>query len=156
VTGTLTFGIGTRQNNGLGGATLVFPTTDGTVTTLFRGQPYASSSIDSGSNAIFFLDPGASGIPACKVNTDFYCPTPSVSLSASLVGAAGPPGDVSFSVANADSLFARDDNAFDDLAGPNAFLVGFIWGLPFFFDRTVFTAFEHSAQGPYWAYSARR
>jgi hypothetical protein len=156
VTGALTFGIGTQANNGLGGAAVVEPQADGTVTTLFRGQPYPSSSIDSGSNAYFFLDPKASGIAACQVNTDFYCPTPSIDLSALLVGTAGTPQGVSFSVANADTLFGADDNAFDDLAGPNTPLVGFLWGLPFFFDRTVFTGFESpDGKGAFWAYSAR-
>jgi hypothetical protein len=157
VAGTLTFGIGTRSNNALGGATVVQPANDGTIATAFGGQSYPSSSIDSGSNAIFFLDPGASGIGACKVNSDFYCPMPSVALTASLVGSTGASQMVSFAVANADSLLARDDYAFDDLAGPNAPLVGFLWGLPFFFDRTIFTAFERSSDGTgaYWAYTPR-
>ena len=66
-------------------------------------------------------------------------------------------GTVSFSVANADSLFNNNPNAnvFGQLGGPNS-IAGFDWGLPFFYGRNVYTAIQgKSAPGgtaPYWAY----
>jgi hypothetical protein len=62
----------------------------------------------------------------------------------------------SFSVANATTLYASGDAAFDDLA-ITAFAPGYFdWGLPFFFGRTVFTAMSAAMTpaglGPYFAY----
>ncbi len=156
VAGTLTLGIGTQANNALGSTTILVPDQVGNMTTVFQGQSYGSSTIDSGTNAVFFSSPAMSGLPTCKVNKDFYCPSATVDLSGSLVGADGASAGITFSVANADSLLAGDNYGFDDLAGPNAPSPGFLWGLPFFFHRTVVTAFDGratpSGAGPYWAY----
>jgi hypothetical protein len=71
-------------------------------------------------------------------------------------GANAANGKVTFSVANADSLFNDNPTAFvfENLAGPNS--QGFDWGLPFFYGRNVFTAMEGKTtpggMGPYWAY----
>jgi hypothetical protein len=65
---------------------------------------------------------------------------------------------VSFSVANADQLFAANPsfNAFSNLAVPSGDTTTFAWGLPFFFGRTVFTAIEGRSTpggtGPYFAF----
>jgi hypothetical protein len=154
--GTLTFGIGTQANNTLGGAPVLVPDATGSLTTVFNGRSYGSSAIDSGSNAVFFLSSSKSGLPICQQNTQFYCPPTTQSISASLAGVTGASAAVSFDVANADSLFAVADlNAFADLAGPNAPVDGFLWGLSFFFNRKVATAIEGqttpSGTGPYWA-----
>jgi hypothetical protein len=65
---------------------------------------------------------------------------------------------VSFSVANADQLFAANPsfNAFNNLAVPSGDTTTFAWGLPFFFGRNVYTAIEGRSTpggaGPYFAF----
>ncbi len=58
VTGSLVYGIGTQSNNGLGSAKVLAVDASGNITTIFGGQSYPSSFIDSGSNGIYFLDAG--------------------------------------------------------------------------------------------------
>ena len=125
----------------------------GNITTVFSGQSYAASFIDSGSNGIYFLDTTSTGIPLCPDSSDFYCPASTQSLSATNVGVNGVSVPALFSVGNADALNSRFF-AFSEIAGPNP--GGFDFGLGFFFGRTVFTAIEGQATpggaGPYFAY----
>jgi hypothetical protein len=152
--GSLVFGIGTQANNGLGRAK-VFTTNDvGDFTTVYGGNFYPSS-IDSGSNGIFFLSSAATGIAECPPeDLGFYCPSKTLQLEAENGGQNGTAGSVSFSIANAQQLFSTGNTAFSDLGGsnPNAF----DWGLPFFFGRNVFVAIDGeetpAGPGPYWAY----
>src|SRR5262245_36031329 len=73
--GTLTFGVGTQSNNALGSAKIFTLDNRTNFTTVFNGQSYSSSFIDSGSNGIFFLDSAGSGLPACTNRTGFSTPT---------------------------------------------------------------------------------
>jgi hypothetical protein len=155
VNGSLIFGIGTQSNNALGSATVYRMNNSAEVTTTFKGQAYTKSFLDSGSNALFFLDSATTGIPACTKATGFYCPSSTENLSATITGANNASASVGFSVANAESLFANPgDSVFNDLAGPSS--GNFDWGLPFFFGRNVFTAIDGastpSGPGPYWAF----
>jgi hypothetical protein len=156
VTGTLTFGIGTQANNGLGAAKLLVPDANGYLTTAFGGKSYGSTTIDTGANAFFFTAANAAAFPACQNNKGFYCPASTLALSASIAGAGGGSATVAFNVANADSLFTVAHSAYPDVAGSAALGDAFSWGLPFFFGRTVFTAFQGrttpGGTGPYWAY----
>lgn len=152
--GSLIFGIGTRSNNGLGSATVYTINSLGEFTTVYAGVSY-DSLLDTGSNALFFLTPGVTGIPECSgANSGFYCPTSTMSLSAQNVGANGASGTVTFNVANADSLFSTSNFAFNDLGGTSSDF--FDWGVPFFFGRQVFVAIEGQetpgGPGPYFAY----
>jgi len=157
ITGSLIFGIGTQSNNGLGSATIytIDPST-GNFTTAYQGVSYSDSSfLDSGSNALYFLDTAITGIPTCTDLTFWYCPSTALNLSAVNTGTNGATGTVNFSVGNADLLAASGNNAaVNNLAGPNG--PSFDWGLPFFFGRTVFTAIEGKSTpggtGPYWAF----
>jgi hypothetical protein len=155
VSGSLVFGIGTQANNGLGGATMFTVDGQGTFTTIYNGTSYSGSFLDTGSNAIYFLDSATTGLMACTANTGFYCPASPQALSATQRGVSGTTGSVAFGVANADTLLANTlFNAFSMLAGTNP--GSFDWGLPFFFGRNVFTAIESqntpAGFGPYWAY----
>jgi hypothetical protein len=159
-TGTLVFGIGTQANNGLGGAT-VLPIDDNTLTftTVYAGQEYPMSLIDSGSNGLYFLDSSTTNLPLCPGSQydDYYCPAASVSLSATNLAVNGASSTVNFTVANATALFQNQyAYAFDDVAGPSSGGNYFDWGLSFFYGRKVFTAIEGAdAPGgptPYFAY----
>lgn len=153
VSGSMVFGIGTQSNNGLGSA-IVFPLdSSGEFNTTYKGQSYAAF-VDSGSNAIFFLNQTTTGMPVCSDNSGFYCPGSQMSESATTTS-GGTSSKVSFSVVSADSLFANRVNyVFSTLAGPNPGI--FDWGLPFFYGRNVYTAIEArstpAGAGPFWAY----
>jgi hypothetical protein len=157
VAGSLIFGIGTQANNGLNSATVytIDPST-GNFTTIYAGVTYTNDAfLDSGSNAIYFLDSGVTGIPTCNDYTFWYCPASTENLTASNRGANGTTGSVDFVVGNADTLLASGLNAaVNGLAGPNPGM--FDWGLPFFFGRNVYTAIDGqttpAGDGPYWAY----
>jgi hypothetical protein len=171
VSGSLIFGIGTQSNNALGSAT-IYQVPDensstnnlGDIITTFNGQPYNLSFIDSGSNGLFFLDTGTTGIPTCSDNTDWYCPSNSPdNLTATNQGqndaqqGTGSAVAVNFSVENADTLFQTNNTAWSTLGGPyTPPPVQFDWGLPFFFGRKVFVAIDQKGTpvgtGPYVAY----
>ncbi len=159
VTGSMIFGIGTRSNNTLGSATVFAedPST-GNFSTTFNGQTVTDGGfIDAGSNGVYFLDSGTTGIPTCPPDITFwYCPSSTESLMATNMGTNGATGPVSFSVGNAGSLTSNMNNGVvPNLGGP--FPGTFDWGLPFFFGRNVFTAIEGKSTpggtGPYQAYT---
>jgi hypothetical protein len=140
LSGTLTFGIGTQSDNSLGSATVLLQDLYGNVTTQFKGNAYDQSFIDSGSNGIFFLDPASSGLSACP-GAQFYCPASPQQLSASLQGTDGRSAQVSFGVADESACMNASMTACGSLAGASSGDI-FLWGLPFFYGRRVFTAIE--------------
>ena len=159
VDGSLIFGIGTQGNNALGSArTIRVNPNNGVFTTVSRGVSYANSFIDSGSNALYFSN---ASIPVCSTIQfqDFFCPTATQTLSATLQGTSGS-ASVNFQVANAEHLFLANQTffAFSTLAGPAGPISDgiFDWGLPFFFGRKVFIAIEGQGTpagvGPYVAF----
>jgi hypothetical protein len=153
VSGMIVFGIGTQANNALGAAKVLTLDGDGNFTTTYASQSIGSTYVDSGSNGIFFLDSATTGLPICPVSTDFYCPATLQTLSATNRGVNGASSSVAFTVGNVDRL-AATVTAAAEVAGPNP--GGFAWGLPLFFGRSVFTAFEAASTpggtGPYIAY----
>ncbi len=94
------------------------------------------------------------------MNTSFYCPSSTDSLSATIEGYSGSPTyNNSFSVGNADSLFNSGNSAFNNIAGNATGM--FNWGLPFFYGRTVYVGLDGTTAtinstpnitGPYWAF----
>lgn len=147
LTGSLLFGIGTQANNQLGSATVYATDSRGNFTTTYKGASY-SSFLDTGSNAIFFTDPG---IPQCS---GFYCPPAPLTLSAVNTSSTGVSGTVSFTIESIQSISSSVAAA---NVGADAGLGRiFDWGLPFFFGRKVFVAVAGASTpkgaGPYWAY----
>jgi len=154
LSGSMVFGIGTESNNALGTAT-VFPLdANGEFSTTFKGQSYPAF-VDSGSNAFFFLDETLTGLTVCPSdNSGFYCPGSPANLSAT-TSSGSATANVTFTIANADTLFANQAAfVFNSLGGPNPGT--FDWGLPFFFGRNVFNAIDGkttpAGPGPFWAY----
>ena len=156
VNGYLILGIDTQGNNQLGSVTVltVDPST-GNFTTNYKGVALTQSIIDSGSNGFFFND---SALAACKTYPGFYCPVSATTLSATNQGANGATKSVAFTVVNADIVFAANPtfSAYQNVAGSNPFASSFDWGLPFFFGRRVYFAFEQrttsAGAGPFVAY----
>jgi hypothetical protein len=152
VTGTLTFGIGTQSDNGMGSATVYTVNSNGRLTTQINGSTYADSFIDSGSNGLFFED---ASILQCSGNAaPFYCPLVSTSLSAVMTGANGNNTAINFNIGNALSMINGGAYAMNDF-GAYSFGV-FDWGLPFFYGRTIYSAIDGMSTpggtGPYVAF----
>ena len=154
LSGSLIFGIGTRANNALGGARVYMTDGNGELTTTFRGSAYPSY-LDTGSDGLFFLDDSTTGLPACPgEDSGYYCPPATVAYTATNTGNNGTLAQVSFSIANAETLFQTGHVAFDNLGGPNS--GEFDWGLPFFLGRSTFIGIEEqnspAGAGPFFAY----
>jgi hypothetical protein len=154
VSGSLVFGIGTQANNAFGAAKVIPVDATGLFTTNYQGQAYSRSIFDTGSDALYFLGSGNTGLPQCRDATYYYCPASTQNLSATILTTSGTE-TISFSVANADTLFSTPAlAAFINLAGPNP--GSFDWGLPFFYGRNVFFGIESQPStagvGPYVAY----
>ena len=173
LTGTMTFGIGTQSNNGLGNATVFVPDQFGNFTATCtnvaaacNGNSYPGSFIDSGSTGNFFLTSALTGFPDCGGNNaGLYCPPALTNLVATNKGAGNNASKaVNFAAANANQLSGAN-SAFNDLTGsnpscfvsPGTMAPCFDWGLPFFMGRTVFVGLEQrnisgAGTGPIWAY----
>jgi hypothetical protein len=152
--GSLIFGIGTQSNNGLGSAkVLTVDNVYAQFTTTFNGATFNTSYIDSGTTVLSFND---SSIPACADDMNFDCPTSTLSLMATNTGLNMVSSTVSFTVANADTLFATNNAALDDLGSPGEDANTFVFGFPFFIGRSVYTALDGKStpggDGPYVAY----
>lgn len=159
VNGTLVFGVNTRSNNSLGNASVLAADGAGNVATSFQGTAYSGTILDSGSNAVFFLDAASLNLPVCAGgNSGFYCPASSVSFGATNRSASGTGSAASaaaaWNVANAANLFATGLAAFNNLGGPNP--GAFDFGMPFFFGRAVFIGINGTSagqfSGPFYAY----
>jgi len=154
LTGSLIFGIGTESNNALGSAMIYTLDPDtGNLSITFNNSTFSESFIDSGSNANYFVD---SSIPTCT--SGFFCPSSTLSLSATVTGINNASTAVSFDVANADDLFNNNTSgvAFNNLAAPESQTDSFDFGLPFFLGRSVYTAIADQStpggNGPYIAF----
>jgi hypothetical protein len=163
--GTLTFGIDTAANNVSANTnTIIVDANYGIFTTTFEGGTYNNSYIDSGSNGLYFNPASNEAITQCTGSSaGFYCPSSTISgLSAQLAGLTGSTATatVSFSVANAVSLFATDNAAFTALGGTATDVAGigqtFDWGIPFFYGNNVYVAFDGATTskgtGPYFGF----
>lgn len=166
VRGRLVIGIGTKSNNQLPAmAHLLRLETDPSQSTyLYIGSRIGNASfpnayIDSGSNGLFFDDP--QGMSLCSASVagegQWFCPASQQTRSATLVGADGTLATANFDVVSANALFATSNVAFATLGGsPGSTNSGaFVWGLPFFYGRTVFTAIwsqQLAVNGPWYAF----
>jgi len=159
VNGSLIFGIDTQTNNALGNARIIRTTPDqGTFTTVYNNQTLHYSLFDSGSSAYYFSD---SAIPVCDqadpYAPGFFCPTTTQSLTATVRGADGMSAALDFTVASAHDLVGAHPGywAFNNVGAPSG-TGTFIWGLPAFYGRTVYTAIEgqttSAGAGPFFAY----
>jgi hypothetical protein len=150
VTGSLVFGVGTRDNNQPGSLPVYQADSRGELRTTYRGLT-GSAFIDSGSNGIFFSD---ASIARCA--SGFYCPPSVLSLTATLTGVNGVSSSVPFQV---ESAAAANSAAAAHLGGDLGLGATFDWGLPFFFGRTVYVVFDGvtnpglpATTGPYWSF----
>ena len=157
--GALIFGIGTQPNNGLAAATVYTVSTSsqnpGSFVATYGSTAYFGS-ISSGADANYFLSPAITGYPACT-NPGYYCPGSQQTATVNVAGINGATGTVTLTTDNADNLFKTGFFAFSSLAGPGGNRTsGIVFGMPFFYGRTVFTALSGKVTpggtGPFVAY----
>ncbi|AXI01514.1 DUF3443 family protein [Aquirhabdus parva] len=153
VTGSLIFGIGTQNNNGLGNATVLQVNPgDFTFRADYNNATYVDSYMDSGTN-LYVIPNVNNTIPTCsdsdKKAKNLFCPTTSLDRSATIFGQNNLSKVVPFSVGNASSLFAQNPSfaVFNNIATASSKSTSletssFVFGLPFFLGKTVFTAIE--------------
>jgi hypothetical protein len=156
-TGWLVMGIGTAADNTPPTGAVTLPAdTYGSFQTLFNSVSYNTSIFDSGSLGLYFPNPPS--LPQCSATgtaPDFYCPTSLSTLSALQTGASGSPArSASFQITNAEQAFGQANYAFNDIGGTGTGM--FLWGLPYFFGRTIYVGFDGKSSslgtGPFWAY----
>jgi hypothetical protein len=163
VDGFLVFGIGTRPNNGLGSAKVMALDSYGFSTTVYpAGGTKYRSFIDSGSNGLYFLDSTTSKLSTCKSGNwnGFYCPSATTDFATTMTAKDGSAVPATFSISNA-SKFLLTNCAFSTLGAPmmdsgSSISIGFDFGWPFYYGRTVFTAIAGrdtpGGTGPYFAF----
>jgi Protein of unknown function (DUF3443) len=172
LTGSMVFGIGTQANNTTTGASAMRLSTstfsgyvvNTTVTRASYTATMANSFLDTGSNGLYFGTASVT-LPVCSTAPDFYCSTTGTTFfSATVSGSAGSARTFSFAVDPAvggtNALFTSGDPVLPTLSGPSGDTSQFIWGLPFFYGRTVFIGFEgrsgvfngSTVAGPYYAF----
>jgi Protein of unknown function (DUF3443) len=144
-TGQLIFGIGTQQNNAMPASVNLLPLDQyGYFTSVYKGRTLNPSAIDSGTNVLVFPD---STIPTATTD-GFYVPSSPLALSAVFRASsgAGTPINTPFGIANANNLWASGNSAFNNIGANGSGIV--LWGLPFFYGRSVYTVLENaSAEG---------
>jgi hypothetical protein len=90
----------------------------------------------------------------CKNASSFYCPASPTSFTMTVTGTNDAPGSVTFTIANAESLFQTPNAAFPELGGDSPNTVDF--GLPFFYGRTVAYGYDGrstpAGTGPFVAF----
>ncbi|GAB7534992.1 DUF3443 domain-containing protein [Burkholderia sp. 3C] len=151
-TGTLTLGVGSLPS----GVTKLATTTAGNLTGTFQGRAISSAFIDSGSNAYFFDTSDSATLPTCSQNPSFYCPSTTVSLTATLTASGGATSlTVPFSVVNAQNLFNSGGFALANLGGPFGQSSTLDLGLPHFYGRSIYFGIDQrligGTQTPYVA-----
>ncbi|QQC65430.1 DUF3443 domain-containing protein [Paraburkholderia ginsengisoli] len=141
VTGQLVFGVNTRQNNAMPARpTVLAVDKHGTFTTQYQGQVFNRSAIDSGTNNYAFGDQAITHDPDAL----WYLPPGTLQLTATMEPTDGSsaPVQMPFSIGNAYDLMATGNAALDNVGSYFAGTTGnrmFLWGLPFFYGRSVYT-----------------
>jgi len=144
VAGQLIFGVGTQANNALPANANIFAVDKhGSLTTQYQGTVFNNSAIDSGTNVYLFPD---NTIPR---TSEFYTPTSALSLSATIEATDGSsaPLAIPFLIDNALNLSATRNAAFNNVGAYMSYSRMFLWGLPFFYGRSVYTVIGNSKIG---------
>ncbi|MFM0011313.1 DUF3443 domain-containing protein [Paraburkholderia sediminicola] len=144
VTGELVFGIGTQSNNALPSNVNVLALDEyGEFTTQYQGQVFSWSAIDSGTNGYAFQD---DSIPT---TSGWYTPLNALNLAATMesTNGKGMPVNMPFTIDNAIRVSANGYAAYDNVGWYHSGSKMFMWGLPFFYGRSVYTTVGNGTIG---------
>lgn len=155
------FGIDTNSDNSVGSGVNVYPSQAFNVSngSIPIGMPvkYAPNPsvthgfIDTGSNFYFFTD---NSISLCS-NGLYYCPSNSLTVNPANQNSTGNYIATNVNILNADTLQSTNNTAFSNF-GANLGHSYFDYGLPFFFNKTVYVGFTGTSSkigsGAYWAF----
>lgn len=144
VTGELIFGIGTQSNNALPSNVKVLALDEhGEFTTQYQGQVFSSSALDSGTNGFAFQD---DSIPT---TSGWYTPSTAMNLAATMESSngKGTPVNMPFTIDNAFRVSANGYAAYDNVGWYLSRSKMFMWGLPFFYGRSVYTTVGNGTIG---------
>ncbi|MFP3568295.1 DUF3443 domain-containing protein [Paraburkholderia sp. SIMBA_030] len=144
VAGELVFGISTQQNNKLPANVNILAVDKlGEFTTQYQGRVFNWSAIDSGTNGFAFQD---DSIP---VTSDWYTPPTALNLVATMeaTNGTGTPVNMPFTIDNAVNMAANGYAAYDNVGRHYSNYRMFVWGLPFFYGRSVYTVIGNSTIG---------
>ena len=140
VVGTLTFGVGTAEDNHLGAADVLRLDAFGRFTTVFDSRTYPASTIDSGTETLILDD---ERLTQCPAMSWAFCVTPALYLGAEMVGRSGNRFSVGFAVGDYGTRRAQHAGAADDVAvAADPRSRAFVWGAPFFLGRKVFLVMD--------------
>lgn len=174
LTGTLTFGIGTQQNNVLSSQKVYIPTVNNVFFQSLAGDVDGNASfafLDSGTNAYSLAQTGTpgilnappflqsiSGLSVCGQPGGPFCPSSPSLIQMRLNGFTGNPVSwQTITLADPTAAFNSNFAVIPTLGFQNNNFPGYsILGLPFFYGRAVATAIEGAGTpygvGPYWAF----
>jgi len=149
VEGSIILGIDTETNNASTGTQYIPTNTDTSISVSSQGQSY-SAMINAAASAFTF----PSTITTGTVNQiTYYCPTTAQNFTSMIYGSQNIP--LTFSIGNATSLLGHSSYVFAELGIPSSQNT-IIYGIPFFFGKSVFVGFENRSsslgQGPYYAF----
>ena len=134
--GTLTFGVGTQADNGIGGYAILQADGNGNFSATLQGQTYGSSFMDTGSNFNFAT---LSGVPV-NAQGD-YAPTALTSYPVTLTPSVGSGNPLSTQIQVIDSQqLDVSYMAFDDVDDPatSAGPAGYVdLGMPYFYGKSI-------------------
>jgi Protein of unknown function (DUF3443) len=136
VSGELIFGIGTQANNALPSNVNVVGLNDyGEFTTQYQGRVFNWSAIDSGTNGFAFQD------DAIPTTSNWYTPSSALNLAATMeaIDGKGTPVNIPFTIDSALRMSANGYAAYDNVGWYQSRSNMFMWGLPFFYGRSVYT-----------------
>lgn len=148
VRGKMYFGIGTHANNTPQATNQIYKLdSTGFFKATIGGRVYNRSTIDSGSNGMFY----PSSLPRCKNLPAFYCPPSDTTETAAVTGHNGTSSNVMFLISNAETSVASGHPVLPGIAAnlsapsdPDPFV---LWGLPFHFGRTTFLLYDGAQYG---------
>jgi len=148
--GLVTMGIGTQANNMTSSVSTTVTTDDGGFfETNFNGVTYPYALVDSGTPA--YDMPSSSTLIDCSGNgAPFFCPTSTQNLTAEMMNISNAnQGQIPFQIVSASTLnssYVSFDNVGWDNGGvASPTTTTYIWGLPFFFGRSVYIGIEGKA-----------
>ncbi len=138
--GTLSFGLDNSGPNNLGSARRLFLGATGRFTTLYNGQAYPASYIDSGTETYVLPN---DQLNRCKFKTAGFCPAADTKINLEFLGQDQARVAETIVVGNYEALRNSTIGASDRLAiynirDPNSY----VYGAPFFLGRKIYLLFE--------------